>query len=295
MVCTSSHQNKDCFPVSFFEFLCFYLLHCTRLYLVLPNTVIPVTWGPPSLGTYVFQSGLGSFLLKAVWHFHRPGGGSRVQDFLCVLNCWLTMEAIRRPSPGFWLWSWMKLACGKAKHCRLRCVFLTWNQLALHKYRGFLSQQRSEAGRAVRRVRRGRGLSVTSAPATVHLQAGSWKGRRVFLSKSFLPVFFSLLLLYVFLSLAWFKALCSDVDVTLLPNAVATEHPPRRHSLCWQELFGWWDLMLFGQANHNYRQKNAFFWGGCSGTVKIRFFFYLTRWQLVLLLMMVGKDVGCYN
>lgn len=70
----------------------------------------------------------------------------------------------------------MKLACGKAKHCRLRCVFLTWNQLALHKYRGFLSQQRSEAGRAVRRVRRGRGLSVTSAPATVHLQAGSWKG-----------------------------------------------------------------------------------------------------------------------
>lgn len=51
--------------------------------------------------------------------------------------------------------------------------------------------------------------------------------------------------------------------------------------------------MVFGQADHNYRQKNAFFWGGCSGTVEVRLFFYLPDWQLVLLLMMVGKDVGC--
>lgn len=151
--------------------------------------------------------------------------------------------------------------------------------------RGRQSCQTGEARpRAVRHL-----CSRNSSPSSWQLE------RRVFLSKSFLPGFFSLLLLYVFLSLAWFKALCSDVDVAPLPNAVATEHPPRRHSLCWQELFGWWDLMSFGQANHNYGQKNAFFWGGCSGTVKIRFFFYLTCWQLVLLLMMVGKDVGCYN
>lgn len=82
---------------------------------------------------------------------------------------------------------------------------------------------------------------------------------------------------------------------TVPQRGCATEHPPWQCSLCWQELCGRWDLMLFGQANHNYRQKNAFFWGGYSGTVEIRFFFYLPDWQLVLLLMMVGKDVGCYN
>lgn len=174
--------------------------------------------GTSFFGHLRFPKQTRKFSVKGHGALSQTWRGSQVQDFLCILNCWLTVEAIRKPSPGFWLWSWMKLACGKAKRCRLRCVFLTWNQLALHKYRGFLSQQRSEASRAVRRVRRGRGLSVTSAPAPAHLQAGSW---RVFLSKSFLPVFFSLLLLYVFLSLTWFKALCLDVDVAPLASAVA--------------------------------------------------------------------------
>lgn len=149
--------------------------------------------------------------------------------------------------------------------------------------RGWRSCQTGEARpRAVRHL-----CSRTRLPSSWQLES------RVFLSKSVLPVLFPFLLLYVFLSLAWFKALCLDVDVAQLPSA--TEHPPWQHRLCWQELFGLWDLILFGQANHNYGQKNAFFWDGYSGTVEIRSFFCLTDWQLVLLLMMVGKDVGCYN
>lgn len=75
---------------------------------------------------------------------------------------------------------------------------------------------------------------------------------------------FSVLLIYVFLSqirlslklcsIAVFKCLCG----TVTPCRYAIEHPPHRCSLCWQELFEWCDLMLFGQANHNYRQKNFF-------------------------------------
>lgn len=217
---TNWHQNKGCFPVSFFEFLCFYLFHCTRLYTVLPNTVIAVTKGPPSLGTHVFQRGLGSFLLKA----HRSGSGSELRT-VCALNCWLTGKAVRRPSPAFCLWSWMKLACGKAKHCRLRCVFLTWNQLALHKYRGFLSQQRSGAGRAVRPKSVRHLCSCTSSPSGWHLE------RRVYLPKSFLTSAFSpLLLLYVFLSLAWFKAL--DVDVAVLPSAAVPPNARPGSAVC---------------------------------------------------------------
>lgn len=159
--------------------------------------------GPSFFGHSRFPKQTRKFSVKGSVALSQSWGWFRVQDF--VRNCWLTVEAMRRPSPGFWMWSWMKLACGKAKHCRLRCVFLTWNQLALHKYRGFLSQQRSGAGGAVRRVRRGRRPPVTSAPAPVHLQAGSWKGG-CSCPNPFYLCFFPLLLLYVFLSLACFKA-----------------------------------------------------------------------------------------
>lgn len=81
--------------------------------------------------------------------------------------------------------------------------------------------------------------------------------------------------------------MCLDVDVAQLPSKQPAQ-------LVLAGAVWLMDFMLFGQAKHKSRQKNAFFWGGCSGTLEIRFF-CLADWQLVLLLMMVGKDVGCYN
>lgn len=241
-------------------------------------------WGSSFFGHSCFPKGTRKFSVKGSVALSQIWGRFRVEDFVSVLNCWLTVEAMRRPSPGFWLWSWMKLACGKAKHCRLRCVFLTWNQLALHKYGGFLSQQRSRAGGAVRRLRRGRRLSVTSAPAqfTFRLAAGKEGVLAQILFTCAFPPFCCFMFFFLCLALK-------------LGRGCATDQPPRQRSLCWQEPCGWRDFALFGQANHNDRHKNAFFWGGCSGTVEIKFFFCLPDWQLVLLLMMVGKDVGCYN
>lgn len=277
-VCINSLQNKDCFPVSFFEFLCFYLFHCTHLYqhshfCHLGTSFFGHSCFPEQTGQFSVK---GSVVLSQIWGQFWP------QDFVCVLNCCLIVEAMRRLSPGFCLWSWMKLVCGKAKHCQLRCVFLTWNQPALHKYRGFLSQQQP-GWPSCQRMRQGWGLSITSAPAPLHLAAG----KEGLPSKSFLPVLFSLLLLSIFLPLAWFKALCLDVDVARLPSKQPAQ-------LVLAGAVWLMDFMLFGQAKHKSRQKNAFFWGGCSGTLEIRFF-CLADWQLVLLLMMVGKDVGCYN
>lgn len=132
---------------------------------VLPNAVIPVAGGLPLLAGHLFRSWLANFPLKTVCDLSQIWGRFVNSGLfsLCVPSCWLIVEEIKRPSPGFWIWSWMKLACGKAKYSPLRYVFLTWNQLALHKYGGFLSQQQWEANRAVRQVRRGQGLSCSCA------------------------------------------------------------------------------------------------------------------------------------
>lgn len=119
-------------------------------------------WGGlPFLSGHLFQIRVEHFLLKTVGDHSQMWGRLLSSELsLCVLNCWLTVAEMSL-SPGFWIWSWMKLACGKAKHSVLRYVFLTWNQLALHKYRGFISQQKREASRAVRQVKWGQGLSLS--------------------------------------------------------------------------------------------------------------------------------------
>lgn len=58
-----------------------------------------------------------------------------------------------------------------------------------------------------------------------------------------------------FCSIAVFKRVCGTVS----QYSYAVAHPLCRCSLCWQELFGWCELMLFGQINPNYRQKNVFY------------------------------------
>lgn len=67
-----------------------------------PNAVIPVTGGLPFLGGHLFQSGLENFLLKTACNFSQTWGWFVSSGLsLCVLNCWLTVEEIRRLSPGF--------------------------------------------------------------------------------------------------------------------------------------------------------------------------------------------------
>lgn len=96
---------------------------------VLPGT--SVTAGLPFFGWLHFPERSRKFGISAcVWPFPDLGVVCKFTP-VCSLNCWLTAEERRGLIPGFW--SWMKLAYGKAKHSLLRYVFLTWNQLALHK------------------------------------------------------------------------------------------------------------------------------------------------------------------
>lgn len=99
------------------------------LAVVLPSTSI--TAGLPFFGWLPFPERSRKFGISAcVWPFTDLGAVCKFTP-VCSLNCWLTVEERRGLIPGFW--SWMKLAHGKEKHSPLGYVFLTWNQLALHK------------------------------------------------------------------------------------------------------------------------------------------------------------------
>lgn len=110
------------------------------------------------------------------------------------------------------------------------------------------------------------------------------------------------LLIYVFLSqIRCSVKLCSiavfkRVYGTVTQCSYAIEHPPCRCSLCWQELFCSCDLLLFGQANHNYRQKKFFFFFFGVAVVahplqwRSDSSFTLQDWQLVL--PYIARGVG---